>query len=44
MSGCGILGIDTLHSCDMHVVAPKIQDMWKVDVKLDSIMRLWCTL
>jgi hypothetical protein len=42
--GCVILGNDALHCCDMHVVARESQDMWKVDVKLDNFMRLWCAL
>ena len=42
--GCGNLGIDALHCCDMHVAAPESQDMWKVDVKLDSFLKVRCDL
>jgi hypothetical protein len=38
------MGIDPFHCCDMHVAVLESHDMWKVDVKLDSSMRLWCTM
>lgn len=44
LSRCGILRIDALYCGDMLVAATESQDMWKVDVKLDSFLRLRCAL
>ena len=41
MSRSNILGNDVLYRCNMLDI---FQDMWKLDVKFDIILRLWCAL